>query len=491
MSSIFKSLQPKDVRVTPYQSYKKMTSNFSDGNASVYTASYSTVEDDYEAGLLRQVDRLFYRNYLDSYHTTPGGTDINYQYRVLGSKAKIISIPTSKIGEGVLPTTVEITGSGVVLVDDGYGNLRRTSSTEAPDYNNLYASYDFGRYYDYVGQGIVESLEQVVTYGALRLHASFSNVAFVQDANGKIGVRLMPTSSIQLTAFEAPEATDRYNFTNRDFAIAVGVQGSTGTVLTKQKPVLDWTFDSAGNPVYNTTKPANFPYKVSINGGTIQLQKTNGTTTVTRTGGNVTSYADVVLQRSGSQLQVYTNGSAATTTDTLYQDDVLCANKSDILVGGDSFDGTLYYLYFYDKHLSTAEIQTLNNTNGAYNGIVGNVFYKLGIAVITDPLVVANNANSVTSLKYRSTVTALETQAFCTVGPGDFQVTFNKSVQTWDSTTSQYVVASTYTGSEFRPYVTTIGLYDDYNNLVAVAKLSTPIQTSRTTDTTFIVKFDR
>ena len=46
------------------------------------------------------------------------------------------------------------------------------------------------------------------------------------------------------------------------------------------------------------------------------------------------------------------------------------------------------------------------------------------------------------------------------------------------------------TGSYFSPYVTTIGLYNENYQLVAVGKLSQPIPISLYVDTTFVVNFD-
>jgi hypothetical protein len=46
------------------------------------------------------------------------------------------------------------------------------------------------------------------------------------------------------------------------------------------------------------------------------------------------------------------------------------------------------------------------------------------------------------------------------------------------------------TGSYFSPYVTTIGLYNESYQLVAVGKLAQPIPISLYTDTTFVVNFD-
>jgi hypothetical protein len=47
------------------------------------------------------------------------------------------------------------------------------------------------------------------------------------------------------------------------------------------------------------------------------------------------------------------------------------------------------------------------------------------------------------------------------------------------------------TASYFEPYVTTIGLYNEQNDLLAVAKFAQPIPISQNTDMTFVVKYDK
>ena len=44
--------------------------------------------------------------------------------------------------------------------------------------------------------------------------------------------------------------------------------------------------------------------------------------------------------------------------------------------------------------------------------------------------------------------------------------------------------------SGFNPYVTTVGLYDDYGRLLAIGKLARPIQKLKNVDMTFVVRFD-
>ena len=47
------------------------------------------------------------------------------------------------------------------------------------------------------------------------------------------------------------------------------------------------------------------------------------------------------------------------------------------------------------------------------------------------------------------------------------------------------------TAPYFSPYVTTVGLYDDEQNLLAIGKLSQPLPTSPTTDTPIVINIDR
>ena len=51
-------------------------------------------------------------------------------------------------------------------------------------------------------------------------------------------------------------------------------------------------------------------------------------------------------------------------------------------------------------------------------------------------------------------------------------------------------MADNVSGSSFNPYATTVGLYNETNDLLVVGKLATPYQIPENTDMTFIVKWD-
>ena len=67
----------------------------------------------------------------------------------------------------------------------------------------------------------------------------------------------------------------------------------------------------------------------------------------------------------------------------------------------------------------------------------------------------------------------------------DYQ-NYRPSLQTDTSGSLPYYATSSY----WSPYVTTVGLYDEAQNLLAIGKLSQPLPTSPTTDTTILVNID-
>ena len=90
------------------------------------------------------------------------------------------------------------------------------------------------------------------------------------------------------------------------------------------------------------------------------------------------------------------------------------------------------------------------------------------------------------SISFKSEYIIYEQEVRCKVGENDFNFSNNPTI-TSDNSGS---IASFATGSEFAPYVTTVGLYNENSELLAVAKLSQAISLSSVTDTTFVVKYD-
>ena len=86
-----------------------------------------------------------------------------------------------------------------------------------------------------------------------------------------------------------------------------------------------------------------------------------------------------------------------------------------------------------------------------------------------------------------SQYTIYQKEVRCHVNENEFNYTLNPSARKAGTSGSYIDVA---TGSDFRPYATTVGLYNDTNQLLMVGKLSTPYPIPSNTDITFVVRWD-
>lgn len=136
----------------------------------------------------------------------------------------------------------------------------------------------------------------------------------------------------------------------------------------------------------------------------------------------------------------------------------------------------------------------ISSSAGGFDGYIGNIIYTHGLAILTDVTLpdilgytlddYVTDANVTCS--FSSSMTIYETQYKCTIRESEFNATLNPSARGSNGTLNDNV-----TGSYFSPYVTTVGLYDEAQNLLAVGKLAQPLPTSDTTDTTILVNLDR
>jgi len=119
----------------------------------------------------------------------------------------------------------------------------------------------------------------------------------------------------------------------------------------------------------------------------------------------------------------------------------------------------------------------------------GFVTYEGGLYGISDVSFI-NNFISTPNItcSFESTVTIYETQYKCTIRQNEYNFSQNPSLISGSSNSG--IIYSFATGSYFDPYVTTVGLYDNAYNLLAVAKLAQPLPLSSVTDTSIIVNLD-
>ena len=116
----------------------------------------------------------------------------------------------------------------------------------------------------------------------------------------------------------------------------------------------------------------------------------------------------------------------------------------------------------------------------------GEGIYGGGTGSIISPALGSLISGSI-ELEFSSSYTILETQYKATIKENEFNLSLNPSLITG----SEGVTYNYATGSYFAPYVTTVGLYSDNQELLAIGKLSQPLPTSRTTDTNIFINIDR
>ena len=254
----------------------------------------------------------------------------------------------------------------------------------------------------------------------------------------------------------------------------------------------------------NHPNPGKYCAKVSNGIDTIEFISN------VNTGGDIQS---LVLTKTGNTYTFYVQNSLAGTVSQTLKPEGAIHNNGNVIIGARAhdagkyrFDGstkygrkrrpiteyqgharsTITHCMIFSQSLSTAE-RTFVQSNPSFENKVGNVFYNHGLITITNEDGSYAGILKECTASLNNTHTVIEHEYNCHVKEREYGFTMNPTIV---SQSKYGIVKSFTTGSEWSPYVTTIGLYDDNARLVAVGKLSRPIRKSNEYDTTFVVSFD-
>jgi len=127
-----------------------------------------------------------------------------------------------------------------------------------------------------------------------------------------------------------------------------------------------------------------------------------------------------------------------------------------------------------------------NQAGGPYYGsaVYGTDVYGAGSNPFIENIILSPNV----TCSFSSSFTIFETQYKCTFDPSEFNFSLNPSLI---SGSTEGTVYDFVTGSYFNPYITTVGLYNEAQDLIAVAKLAKPLPSNNVTDTTILINIDR
>lgn len=534
----------------PLRDYFHQGSPYSDNLESL------TSNGKYERVIHTSIDHLFYRNFLTNNKASFGSGNINTQVRFLEDQAYVISLPQSKFGEAVMPSSVnikakwsiapisgtyyvsgsvtEVTGEWSIL-DDGFGNLKIADG----EYYSPYGQFVGGAYTNYsssitrmpVGEWPFDELYKYTGIGPINHTSSFNRGMWVMESiYSNVSVvsvtgSMMPyptdvdllgaamhftaslSSSIQIKPNVVTEYREKYNFENQDYAISLMVRptqepthSSGSVIISKQSLVDNIRLDENGNTITYTT-PNNAPYRLTYLSGSkkVMFERDAGgdgnfmlTSSISM---SLDTLYHVVATRSGSTMYLHVNSATGNSVDSgvMVNCDTDSRNLSNIYIGNSykldsGFNGVIDNIKLYNKHINQNEVNILHHTLGVGNTNVGNVFYNQGMYILTS---IPSRFSDILSVESRGTHTMWETEVSCTVNPGEFSMSTNPTLIENDPIRGEYVCKPILSGSNFKPFVTSVGLYDDYGRLLMIGKLSQPVQLPDNMDTTFIVRYDR
>jgi hypothetical protein len=492
--TVFKKIDGADITIESFKAYKTWTVTSGSSTSSLLPLAAIYVEElpaigtnliyndannvngKLQSSVYQSVNHLYYKhktNPMASY----GPTDLNRTTKYLYQSASVFSIPSIKIGEGVKPTSFQLVGTFGTLQSDRYGNVYdiAISTGSMPLYCKLYEG--FNEYFD-TSRIEYESAEVTYVPGIISQSVSFG-----------LGAKFSGAGYIK---------TNVDGWYDRDNSYAISFWISSSNVLTDNTLILTKASSSI-TPQY--------PFRIELSGSNqIVFSAQGGTNSVsiassTRVTGSwhhvvcqkVTStgklllYVDGVLESSGSGT-ILTKPNTATTISSNIN------NNHPVFIGGYSTSSknlsnvVLDEIRIYNSSLSTANITSLGSYSTCLQtNVVGNVFTKHGLAVISSPNSTYGNAiNTYATASWKSTKTIYELSVLVKVDGGDFNISQNRSLLLDDLETYQ----SFATGSSFDPYVTTIGLYNSNLDLIAVGKLAQPIRKREDVDTNFLIRID-
>lgn len=498
--SVFKKIDTPDISINPFQAFKtwNVISGSSTGSALPLIGIYSDINNlpalgtnlTYNDaaninGTLQtltyfSINHLFYKNKKEPAKTY-GPTDLNFTKKFLFQSASILSFPQIKVGEGIKPRSFTLTGSTVNLASDRYGNIYDTSY-DTSSFITGYKYYEgFNEYFDttriaYESVGVTYEPGVVTSNGSqlpIGYSAKFSGAGYIRDS------------------------ISGYYDRDHDYAISFFITSSnTGTdtelIIAKASSSLQ----------------PSYPFKIELSGSKQIVFSAAGSTDfkaeITSSLAVSSSWTHVVCQKSGSWLQMYVDGTlhASASNDLLintfspFTASARIDNTSDLYIGGfnsqsSNVNAYLDEIRIFNKSLTSANISSLNSRieGGTLlqTNIVGTVFDKQGIIVISSPDYRYHDIITTPySASYKSTVTIHEMNVITRMDSGDFNMSTNLTLTRDDDSTYLPFVS----GSTFAPYITTIGLYDDAGQLLAIGKLAQPIRKRSDVDMNFLIRLD-
>ena len=538
-AEVFKKIDPSDLKFNPFQVHKTFNilsssavtdeyapleavyvSNLPAISSSLEFNDAKNVDGSYKFNIYNSVNHLFYA-YKKQPDKAYGYIDLNNASRFLYESASVFSIPQKKMGERIKPDSFTyINNNSISLASDRYGNIYDVDidtgsfAGEGTFYEGFNEYFDTSRvkFYDQAGFG-----------GNFATFGWWENITYVDGVTTTDGSQL----PIGLAArFSSASLSTRlignYDRDN-DYTISFFITGGNTTnanQLVAGKVLAPRSILSLYSSDPGIT--LQYPFAIELSGSNQIIYSISAgdqdVFSITSSAEVSSSWNHILCQKSGSEMQMYINSilhssqsfsgiipttfgsSSAGNIDnpyTLkiggYYPSYVKEHLDAVHPGYESGDlqGDLDEIRIFNKALTQAQITSLSDRSEGGGMLqtnrVGNLFYSNGFAVISSPdYRYENIINMPYTASYKSTITTYEMSSLCRIDSGEFNLTTNPTT-TLDN---NYTYKSYVTGSSFQPYITTIGLYNELGQLLAIGKLANAIRKRDDIDMNIHVSLD-
>ena len=368
---------------------------------------------------------------------------------------------------------------------------------------------------------------------------NYNNVTFRTSSLGE-NTHKFPSINLSssVESFIKTPHNKRFNFnSNEDYSISFYItpkstESINGNISSDEKRYI---IAKSGTKRVNNSLSSSaaipepqFPFEIYLQSQSLYFQRSDGNETqvinglITASSGTQTckKTSHILCQITSSQMELYFDGNKIASStlslkgSTRNKAHLYIGSKGNISTSDSSsspikyFNGELSNINIWSRAFTENQITNISESINA-SPYIGNIFYQSGFATITHPkyhtIVRRGNigtmgieegftvsegfTSGINTLQFQGTHLIYENEYKCTVQEHEFNSTLNSSVRK-NLSSNPYELEDFTTGSFFKPYVTTIGLYNEAHELLLIGKLGQPIRMSDETDTTFVVRWD-
>ncbi len=500
--SVFKKIDSRDVNTNTFLAHKEWSviSGSSTSSISVSRGLYQDINTlpalntnlSYNSssnsdGSLQiityySINHLYYK-YKNQPINVFGPSNLNYIHKNLFLTASVFSIPQKKFGNYIKPASFYLTSSAISFASDKHGNIYDTTYNTSSIVSEVKFYEGFNELFD-------------ISRNTFNSYAGISYVPGVPTSNGS-QLPLGGAVKFDGVGYIDTNISGLYD-RDHDYSISFWISASSTPPATS-KLILTKASE----------KSRSYPFKIELNSANKIVYSivggTNNVATITSTNALTSGWNHVVCQKTGSNQNLQLGATAQTAQNNMLQPPINASqtasaarfdNKESLKIGGyninnSNLSAVIDEIRIFNKGLSSADISALSNrAEGGtilQTAIVGNIFSKHGIAVISSADYRFNNITTTAwTASYQSSVNIHELHVVTQLDAGDFNMSTNITLTADDDSTYYAFVSD----QSFTPYITTIGLYNDSGQLLAIGKLANAIRKRNNVDMNFLIRLD-